>query len=103
MLVANDGLGVGPGLSSECWRARGWIDQRAADHRRAHTPFIATLGTLSAITGVAFLITNGEPISARLRSTLSAMVTSGRFGSDRDHGDRGRGGDIRPCAHYPRP
>jgi ribose transport system permease protein len=65
MLVANDGLGVGPGIVVGVLAGGGvgLINGLLITAARI-PPFIATLGTLSAITGVAFLITNGEPISA---------------------------------------
>jgi ribose transport system permease protein len=65
MLVANDGLGVGPGIVVGVLAGGGvgLINGLLITAARI-PPFIATLGTLSAITGVAFLITNGQPISA---------------------------------------
>jgi ribose transport system permease protein len=65
MLVANDGLGVGLGMivGVLVGGGVGLVNGLLVTVVRL-PPFIATLGTLSAVGGVALLVTNGQPISA---------------------------------------
>ncbi len=65
MLVVDTGLGVGLGMiiGVLVGGAVGLINGLLITVVRV-PPFIATLGTLSAIGGVALLVTNGQPIAA---------------------------------------
>jgi len=65
MLVANDGMGVGLGMvvGVLVGGGVGLINGLLITAVRL-PPFIATLGTLSAVGGVALLVTNGQPIAA---------------------------------------
>lgn len=65
MVVTNDGWGIVPGmiLGVLVGGAVGLVNGLLVT--RVHLPpFIATLGTLSAVGGVALLVTNGQPIAA---------------------------------------
>ncbi|MGH2869335.1 MAG: ABC transporter permease [Solirubrobacteraceae bacterium] len=65
MLVANDGMGTGLGMviGVLVGGGVGLINGLLITAVRL-PPFIATLGTLSAVGGVALLVTNGQPIAA---------------------------------------
>ncbi len=65
MLVTNDGMGVGLGMvvGVLVGGGVGLINGLLITAVRL-PPFIATLGTLSAVGGVALLVTNGQPIAA---------------------------------------
>lgn len=65
MVVTNNGWGVGlgMGLGVVVGGAVGVVNGLLVTYVRL-PPFIATLGTLSAVGGLALLITNGQPIAA---------------------------------------
>jgi ribose transport system permease protein len=65
MLVTNDGMGVVPGMivGVLVGGGVGLVNGLLITAVRL-PPFIATLGTLSAVGGVALLVTNGQPIAA---------------------------------------